>query len=124
METVCLLSKLHEAKHHVSVTLDMDEMDITSAESKATYEEIKKYVAEHNDGMKVSNLYIAQVKAKYGIIERENYNKPKPDEARQPKCPKEKEDAIVEALKYFQMIRDRQRIDDMVESVREHTPLV
>ena len=53
VETVCLLSKLHEAKHHVSVTLDMDEMDITSAESKATYEEIKKYVAEHNDGMKV-----------------------------------------------------------------------
>ena len=123
-ETVCLLSKLHEAKHHVNVTLDMDEMDLTAAESKATYEEIKKYVAEHNDGMKVSNLYIAQVKAKYGIIERENYNKPKPDEARQPKCPKEKEDAIVEALKYFQMIRDRQRIDDMVESVREHTPLV
>ena len=124
VETVCLLSKLHEAKHHVSVTLDMDEMDLTAVESKATYEEIKKYVAEHNDGMKVSNLYIAQVKAKYGIIERENYNKPKPDEARQPKCPKEKEDAIVEALKYFQMIRDRQRIDDMVESVREHTPLV
>ena len=54
-ETVCLLSKLHEAKHHVSVKLDMDEMDLTSAESKATYEEIKKYVAEHNDGMKVSN---------------------------------------------------------------------
>ena len=108
----------------MNVTLDMDEMDLTAAESKATYEEIKKYVAEHNDGMKVSNLYIAQVKAKYGIIERENYNKPKPDEARQPKCPKEKEDAIVEALKYFQMIRDRQRIDEMVESVREHTPLV
>ena len=103
-ETVCLLSKLHEAKHHVNVTVDMDELDITAAESKATYEEIKSYVAEHNDGMKVSNLYIAQVKAKYGIIERENYNKPKSDEARQPKCPKEKEEAIVWALKYFQMI--------------------
>ena len=51
VETVCLLSKLHEAKHHVSVQLDMDEMDFTSAESKATYEEIKKYVAEHNDGI-------------------------------------------------------------------------
>jgi len=50
----------------------MDELDFTSAKSKATYEEIKAYVAEHNDGMKVSNLYIAQVKAKYGIIEREN----------------------------------------------------
>ena len=104
VETVCLLSKLHEAKHHVNVKLDMDEMDLTAAESKATYEEIKAYVAEHNDGMKVSNLYIAQVKAKYGIIERENYNKPKSDDARQPKCPKEKENAIVEALRYFQMI--------------------
>ena len=104
VETVCLLSKLHEAKHHVNVRLDMDELDITSAESKATYEEIKKYVAEHYDGMKVSNLYIAQVKAKYGIIERENYNKAKSDDARQPKCPKEKENAIVEALRYFQMI--------------------
>ena len=104
METVCLLSKLHEAKHYVNVTVDMDEMDITSAESKATYEKIKKYVAEHNDGMKVSSLNIAQVKAKCGIIERENYNKPKSDDARQPKCPKEKEEAIVEALKAFKMI--------------------
>lgn len=104
VETVCLLSKLHEAKYHVNVRLDMDELDLTSAESKATYEEIKAYVAEHNDGMKVSNLYIAQVKAKYGIIERENYNKPKSDDARQPKCPKEKEEAIVEALKAFKMI--------------------
>ena len=104
VETVCLLSKLHEAKHHVNVRLDMDEMDLTAAESKATYEEIKKYVAEHNDGMKVSNLYIAQVKAKHGIIERENYNLPKSEEARQPKCPKEKEEAIVEALKAFKMI--------------------
>ena len=104
VETVCLLSKLHEAKHHVNVRLDMDELDITSAESKATYEEIKSYVAEHNDGMKVSNLYIAQVKAKYGIIERENYNKAKSDDARQPQCPKEKEEAIADALRYFQMI--------------------
>ena len=104
VETVCLLSKLHEAKHHVNVRLDIDELDLTSAESKATYEEIKAYVAEHNDGMKVSNLYIAQVKAKYGIIERENYNKPKSDDSRQPKCPKEKEEAIVEALKAFKMI--------------------
>ena len=103
-ETVCLLSKLHEVKHHVNVMMDMDELAITSAESKAPYAEIKSYVAEHNEGMKVSNLYIAQVKAKYGIIERENYNKAKSDDARQPKCPKEKEEAIVEALRYFQMI--------------------
>ena len=72
-ETVCLLSKLHEVKHHVNVMMDMDELDITVAESKATYEEIKAYVAEYNDGMKVSNLYIAQVKAKYGIVEALRY---------------------------------------------------
>ena len=58
------MSKLHEAKHHVSVKLDMDELDLTASESKATYEEIKKYVAEHYDGMKVTNLYIAQVMRK------------------------------------------------------------
>ncbi len=104
VETVCLLSKLHEAKHHVNVTVDMDELDVTSAESKATYEEIKQYVAEHNEGMKVSNLYIAQVKQKYGIIERENYNKSKSEDAKQPQCPKEKEEAIVEALKHFRML--------------------
>ena len=104
VETVCLLSKLHEAKHHVNVKLDMDEMDITSAESKATYEEIKKYVAEHNDGMKVTNLYIAQVKKKCGIIERENYNKPKSEDEMQPQCPKDKEKAIMEALKAYKMI--------------------
>ena len=102
----------------MNVTLDMDEMDLTAAERKATYEEIKKYVAKHNDGMKVSNLYIAQIKQKHGIIERENYNKPKSEKGGQPECPKEKEiaieeeniskellfSAIEEALKYFQMI--------------------
>ena len=105
VETVCLLSKLHKAKHHVNVSVDMDELDVTSAESKATYEEIKQYVAEHNDGMKVSSLYIAQVKQKHGIIERENYNKSKSEEAKQPQCPKEKEEAIVEALKHFGMVQ-------------------
>ena len=79
-------------------------MDITSAESKATYEEIKKYVAEHNDGMKVSSLNIAQVKRKCGIELGENYNLPKSEDARQPQCPKEKEEAIVEALKTFKMV--------------------
>ena len=79
-------------------------MDITSAETKATYDEIKKYVAEHNDGMKVSNLYIAQIKRKCGIEVRENFNLPKSEDSRQPRCPKEKEDAIAEALKAFRVI--------------------
>ena len=61
-------------------------------------------MSEHNDGMKVTNLYIAQVKQKHGIIERQNYNFPKSGDAKQPQCPKEKEHAIVGALKYFQMI--------------------
>ena len=78
-------------------------MDLTAAEKKASYEEIKKYVLEHN-GLKVSNLYIAQVKRKCGIIERENYNKAKAENARQPKCPEEKERAIREALEYFRMM--------------------
>ena len=104
VETVCLLSKLHEAKHHVNVRLDMDEMDLTAAESKATYEEIKKYVAEYNDGMKVSDLYIAQVKRKCGIELAENFNIPRSEGAKQPQCPKEKEEAIIGALKAFQMI--------------------
>ena len=103
VETVCLLSKLHEAKHHVNVTLDMDELDITSAESKATYEEIKAYVLEKH-GLQVTNLYIAQVKRKCGIIERENYNKPKSEDAKQPQCPEDKEKAIKDALEYFGMV--------------------
>ena len=82
----------------------MDEMDLTSAESKATYEEIKKYVAEPNDGMKVSSLNIAQVKRKCGLELAENFNLPKSEDVRQPQCPKEKEDAIVKALKAFKMI--------------------
>ena len=76
---------------------------MTVAESKATYKAIRDYVWEHHQ-LKVSNLYIAQVKQKYGIIERENYNNAKSENAKPPKCPKEKEDAIVEALKYFKMV--------------------
>ena len=102
VETICLLSKLN-TKQHIEVEVKMDELDITAAESKATYEEIKTYVLEHT-GLKVSHLYIAQVKQKYGIIERENYNKPKSENARQPKCTPEKEAAIIDALRYFQMI--------------------
>ena len=102
VETVCLLSKLN-AKQHIEINLDMDELDLTDAEKKATYQEIKAYVLEHT-GLKVSHLYIAQVKQKYGIIERENYNKPKSEDARQPQCPPEKEKAITEALRHFGMI--------------------
>ena len=102
VETVCLLSKLH-SDHHIEVELEMDELDLTAAESKATYEEIKDYVLKQS-GLKVSNLYIAQVKQKCGIIERANYNLPKSENSRQPKCPPEKEAAIREALEHFQMI--------------------
>ena len=102
VETVCLLSKLH-SDQHIEVEVKMDELDLTAAESKATYEEIKKYVLEHT-GLKVSNLYIAQVKQKCGIIERVNYNLPKSENSRQPKCLPEKEKAIKEALEYFRMI--------------------
>ena len=102
VEAVLLLTKLH-VERHIEVDVNMEELDVTAAESKATYNEIRDYVWEHHQ-LKVSNLYIAQVKQKYGIIERENYNKAKNENAKQPKCPKEKEDAIVEALKHFQMI--------------------
>ena len=102
VETVCLLSKLN-AKQHIEINLDMDELDLTDAEKKATYQEIKDYVLEHS-GLKVSSLYIAQVKQKCGIIERENYNKPKSEDAKQPQCPPDKEKAIKEALQHFGMI--------------------
>ena len=82
METVCLLSKL-QSKEHIEIEVAMDELDLTSAESKATYEEIREYVLEHT-GLKVSHLYIAQVKQKYGIIERENCNKPKSETSSSP----------------------------------------
>ena len=102
VEAVLLLTKLN-VERHIEVDVSMDELDVTAAESKATYDQLRDYVWEHYQ-LKVSNLYIAQVKQKYGIIERENYHKAKNENAKQPKCPKEKEDAIVEALKHFQMI--------------------
>ena len=103
IETVCLLSKLSEAKHHISVQVDMDELDLTAAESKATYEEIQEWVKEEY-GFHVTHLNIAQVKRKHGIIERENYNKAKSPDSKQPGCPEEKVKAIEAALKHFQMI--------------------
>lgn len=81
----------------------MDELELTAEESKATYEEIKDYVLEHM-GLKVSKLYIAQVKQKCGIIERVNYNLPRLENSGQLKCPEEKGKAIKDALEYFGMI--------------------
>ena len=102
VESVCLLSKLN-TKQHIEINLDMDELDLTDAEKKATYQEIKDYVLEHS-GLKASSLYIAQVKQACGIIERENYNKPKSEDPKQPQCPPDKEKAIKDALKHFGMI--------------------
>ena len=87
----------------IDLDLDLDELDATSAETKAAYQEIKDYVLKEF-GLKVSNLYISQVKRKCGIEVGENYNLPKSENARVPQCPKEKEDAIKAALKYFAMI--------------------
>ncbi len=102
VETVVLLSKLN-AKQHIEVELNLDELDLTAAESKATYEEIKEYVLE-KFGLKVSSLYIAQVKRKCGLDVGQNYNLSKKEDAKVPQCPPEKEAAIMEALKHFQMI--------------------
>ena len=105
VETVVLLSQLRQKPDdYIDVGIDVAELEGTSAETKATYEKIKKYVAEHNDGMKVSNLYIAQVKRKCGLELAENFNLPKSEDSRQPQCPKEKEEAIMKALKSFKMI--------------------
>lgn len=102
VETVVLLSKLN-AKQHIEVELNLDELDLTSAESKATYDEIKAYVLEKY-GLKVSSLYISQIKRKCGLDVGQNYNLSKKEDAKVPQCPPEKEAAIIEALKHFQMI--------------------
>lgn len=101
VETVCLLV-LRNPVTHINIDVDVEEM-VQDKRGLATYEQIKDYVLEHS-GLKVSSLYIAQVKQKHGIIERENYNKPKSVDARQPQCPPEKERAITEALKHFGML--------------------
>ena len=131
VETVVLLSQLKQKPDdYINVTIELDDVDITSAETRATYDEIKKYVAEHNAGMEVSNLYISQVKRKCGIEVGKNLrvatrrmdclqgnsttaatdlelvpspNLPKNEDSRQPQCPEDKESAIVEALKHFKM---------------------
>lgn len=102
VETVALLSKLDVDKH-ISVEIELDEMDLTSAESKATYAQIKEYVWNKFE-LKVSTLYIAQIKKKCGIELREHYNKSKKDKQIIPQCTPEKEEAIMDALRHFKMI--------------------
>lgn len=102
VETVVLLSQ-QKPDDTIEIDLDLDELDATSAELKATYQEIKDYVLKEF-GLKVSNLYISQIKRKCGIEVGENYNLPKTENPKVPQCPKEKEEAIKAALKYFAMI--------------------
>ena len=102
VETVVLLSKLSSAPK-LEVKINMSELDLTEAEAKATYDEIQEYV-KHQTGLHVTHLNIAQIKRKYGIIERVNYNLPKCENPKRPNCPPEKEKAIVAALKHFKMI--------------------
>ena len=102
VETVCQLV-LRKPAVHINIDVDVEEL-VQDKRGAATYGQIKDYVLEHT-GLKVSSLYIAQVKQKYGIIERENYNKPKSENAKQPQCPPEKEVAIMEALRYYGMIK-------------------
>ena len=101
VEVVCLLSKLKTYKH-IDVELEMDELDLTAAESKATYAEIKQYVLDKT-GHKASQLYIARVKRKHGLIERINYNLGE-KEPKVPQVPPEKKQAIEDVLRYFKMI--------------------
>ena len=102
VETVMLLCQ-QKPDDHIYVELDLDELDATSAETKATYQEIKEYVLKHR-GLNVSNLYISQVKRKLGLEVGESYNKPKSHDARIPVCPPNKESAIIDALKHFNMV--------------------
>lgn len=102
VETVVLLSQ-QKPDDVIEVEIELDELDLTSAESKATYAEIKEYVLKEH-GLKVPNLYISQVKRKCGIEVGENYNLPKSEDSRQPQCPEEKEKAIRDALEHFGMI--------------------
>ena len=103
VETVCLLSKLNDAKHHIEFEVSLEDLGVTTAEAKATYEKIKKWIDENYE-FSVSNLYIAQVKRKHGIIEHENYNQTSSGNGKVSQCPLDKEKAIEAALKHFKMI--------------------
>ena len=103
VETVVLLSKGEVDSKKIRVEFSLEDMDMSEFQDGATYPQIKAYVLEHS-GLKVSNLYISQIKRKCGIEVGKNYNLPKSEDSRQPLCPPEKEKAIREAFKYFGMI--------------------
>ena len=103
IETVVLLSKGEVDSKKIRVEFSLEDMDMSEFQDGATYTQIKDYVLEHS-GLKVSNLYISQIKRKCGIEVGKNYNLPKSEDSRQPQCPPEKEKAIREAFKYFGMI--------------------
>ena len=103
LETVVLLSKGEVDSKKIRVEFSLEDMDMSEFQDGATYPQIKEYVLEHT-GLKVSNLYISQIKRKCGIEVGKNYNLPKSEDSRQPQCPPEKEKAIREAFKYFGMI--------------------
>ena len=103
VETVVLLSKGEVDSKKIRVEFSLEDMDMSEFQDGATYTQIKDYVLEHS-GLKVSNLYISQIKRKCGIEVGKNYNLPKSEDSRQPQCPLEKEKAIREAFKYFGMI--------------------
>ena len=103
VETVVLLSKGEIDSKKIRVEFSLEDMDMSEFQDGATYTQIKDYVLEHT-GLKVSNLYISQIKRKCGIEVGKNYNLPKSEDSRQPQCPPEKEKAIREAMKYFGMI--------------------
>ena len=102
-ETVVLLSKGEVDSKKIRVEFSLEDMDMSEFQDGATYTQIKDYVLEHS-GLKVSNLYISQIKRKCGIGVGKNYNLPKSEDSRQPQCPPEKEKAIREAFKYFGII--------------------
>ena len=102
METVVLLSQ-QRPNDKIRVELDLTEFDITAAEKEATYQEIKDYILEKH-GVKVSSLYISQIKRKCGLDVGDSYNKPKSEDAHVPQCPPEKENAIMDALKHYGII--------------------
>ena len=106
VETVVLLSKGEVNSKKIRVEFSLEDMDMSGFQKGATYEQIKEYVLEKH-GLKVSSLYISQVKRKCGLDVGQNYNLSKKEDAKVPQCPPEKEAAIMEAIKHFQMIERR-----------------